>query len=75
MLDARLGCSSCEDAARRIAANTVRFAKRQMTFFRAFAGVRWVEAGAGDEVRAELRAASPDACAGMSGSLDELGAS
>lgn len=56
-LEMRSGCATLREVGEQIAANTARFAKRQMTFFRAFPGVRWVPPDRLEEIRALLRAA------------------
>jgi tRNA dimethylallyltransferase len=60
ILDMRRGCETFQDVRERIARETRRYAKRQLTFFRAIAGVAWMspedQAGIKGRVRAFLEA-------------------
>jgi tRNA dimethylallyltransferase len=67
-LSMRRGCRSMAEVRRTIGANTLRFAKRQMTFFRSLPAVSWVDPGEITDVGALLsyRPASRDAAPGGS---------
>ncbi|HHT9118670.1 MAG TPA: tRNA (adenosine(37)-N6)-dimethylallyltransferase MiaA [Candidatus Hypogeohydataceae bacterium YC38] len=51
VLDYLSGCISLAEAEELIKRNTRRFAKRQMTWFRSFAGARWLEIKEGEDVQ------------------------
>jgi tRNA dimethylallyltransferase len=54
ILAMRSGCETLSDVRELIARNSRRYAKRQLTFFRAVAGVSWMEAGAPAAVREKV---------------------
>lgn len=56
LLEMRYGCETLGEVRGRIVRNTRRYAKRQMTFFRAVPGVCWMSPDSRDEVRARLEA-------------------
>jgi tRNA dimethylallyltransferase len=60
-LEMRRGCRSFGDVRERIGANTLRFARRQMTFFRAIPGVQWLDPEDIEGVRGLIAAARGNA--------------
>jgi tRNA dimethylallyltransferase len=56
LLEMRNGCETLLQVRERIARNTRRYAKRQLTFFRSVPGVCWLSPESRDEVRARLEA-------------------
>jgi len=56
ILDMRRGCETLADVQESIARTTRRYAKRQLTFFRAVPGVCWMSPESGDAIRAVLEA-------------------
>ena len=56
LLQMRRGCETLADARRMIAQRTRRYAKRQLTFFRAVPGVCWMSPERGGEVRGRIEA-------------------
>jgi len=60
-LEMRRGCRSLGDVRDRIGANTLRFARRQMTFFRAIPGVQWIDPEDVEGVRRLIAAAGGNA--------------
>ncbi len=56
ILDMRRGCETFRDARERIARNTRRYAKRQVTFFRSVPGVSWMHPDAPAAIRERIEA-------------------
>lgn len=56
LLEMRLGCETLREVRGKIVRSTRRYAKRQLTFFRAVPGVCWVNPDSPDEIRARLEA-------------------
>jgi tRNA dimethylallyltransferase len=64
LLEMRDGCETLRQVRERIARNTRRYAKRQLTYFRSVPGVCWLSPDSRDEVRARLEAFLAGSAAG-----------
>jgi tRNA dimethylallyltransferase len=56
LLDMRRGCQTIQQVRRSIVGSTRRYAKRQLTFFRAVPGVSWVSPEGLAEVKTRIEA-------------------